>query len=54
MDIEIEFPEPPDVAEPDPAKRREQFARWYDRLKTCVVRQFEQVADAIDLKQDKN
>ena len=54
MDIELEFPPEPDIAEPDPVKRREQFSKWYSSLKTCLLRQFEQTGDAIDLKQDKN
>jgi hypothetical protein len=44
--VEIQFPDPPKVSErPD---KQQDFERWYEQFKACMVRQFEDLAAVID------
>lgn len=44
--IEIEFPNAPKVS--DRPERQAEFEQWYYDMKTSLIRQFEQLGDAID------
>ena len=49
-DILIDFPDPPKVSE-RPEKHQD-FERWYESFKTVITRQFEELAEKIDQKQN--
>ena len=50
MNVQIDFPDVPKVS--DRPEKQEEFARWYEQFKTCLLRQFEEQANEIDQKQD--
>ena len=50
--IHIDFPELPKFS--DRTERQEEISIWYERLKTCLLRQLEELSAEVDTKQDKN
>ena len=50
--IQIDFPEAPKIS--DRQDRQDEFERWYEQFKNCIIRQAEELAEAVDSKQNKS
>ena len=50
--IQIDWPKPPKIS--DRPEKQDEFERWLFDYNTCIMRQFEELAEVIDTKQSAN